>query len=296
MGSFFINLYVPSLGKKLRFKEFNNLLLLNILKFITNKDSKGFSDYIDFLIQENLLDKEFKDILNCFDKLVIMLQYKAININQELKFTIKNNDEKEASLSYNLFNIIKELTEKEFVTKTEIELSDSIFIGLTIPNSLYIENFDTIFSECLSYIRYGEDRVFLNSLPLDEKNKVLDSITGDKLNKVISFFDLSNNSSKNVSFMSENSKLPELNSLKVNFFNNSLISFLELVYLENLLSYFEFVYVMVNKVRLKLSEFFNLVPSESLLLYNLFKKDIEEQNKEIEQIGKKDKGPTIAKP
>lgn len=296
MDSFYINLYVPSLDIKLRFKEFNNLQLINVLKFITNKDSKGFSNYIDFIIEKNLLDKDYKNSFNCFDKLVIMLQYKAVNINQELKFVIKNEDKKEASLSYNLFNIIKELTEKSFITKTEIELNNSVYIGLSIPKSLYVENFDTIFSECLMYIRHGEDKVYLNSLPLEEKNKVLDSITGDNLNKVISFFDISNNSTKNIAFMSENSKLPELNTLKVNFFNNSLISFLELVYHENLLGYFEFIYVMINKVKLRLEEFYNLVPSESLLLYNMFKKDVEEQNKEIEQIGKKDKGPTIAKP
>jgi hypothetical protein len=295
MDSFYISLYVPSIDKKLKFKEINNFNLFTILKFIVNKDLKGLGDYFEFLLSENLLDKEYSNSLNMFDKFIIMLQYKAVNINQELKFVVKTEDKKESTLSFNLFNILKDLTEKTFLSNDEIEISENVFLGLSIPKKLYSENFDDSFNDIITYVRSADEKIFLNKLTQVERDNLLNSITGDNLTKIISFLNKVNDSTKEVSLLKENTHLKDLNNLKLNFFDNSLIKFLELIYFENLLNFFEFMYVMINKVKLSMSEFYSLVPSESLIMYNFFKKDIDEQNKEIEEMSKKGKGPTIAK-
>ena len=81
----------------------------------------------------------------------------------------------------------------------------------------------------------------------------------------------------------------------MNMFNNSLIFYLEIIFYENLSNFFEFMYVMVNKVKVNLSEFYELVPSEALIMYNFYKKDIEEQNNEMEKATAPNKGIPVAK-
>ena len=89
INRFKLQLFIPSLNRKEYFDELRNLHLINILKFITNKDTKGLSQYFDFLLLELLHNKEIFYKLDVFDKFIILLQLKAININSEIKFKLK---------------------------------------------------------------------------------------------------------------------------------------------------------------------------------------------------------------
>ena len=114
-------------------------------------------------------------------------------------------------------------------------------------------------------------------------DKIFELITGDNFKKISDFLSETNNQTENIFLIK---KVPNVinNELKLNIFNNSLIHFLEILYYEDLLNFFEFMYVMVNKIKIQFSEFYKLVPSESLILYNLYSRDIDTQNKELEKI------------
>jgi hypothetical protein len=293
MECFKLNLFVPSLDKKVKFKELTNVNLLTILKFVTNRDTKGLSQYFDFLLLNKIEEKEVFYQLNSFDKFILLIQLKGINVNPELKF--KSTEKKDISYTIDLLKEVKRFTESNIVTKKEIYIDDDITIGLSVPLTLFTENFDDSFIECIQYMKVKNETIYVNSLNENEKNKIFESITGDNLKKIFSFFDEVRTSTKSIMLLKKNDFIKELNDLEMNMFNNSLIFYLEIIFYENLSNFFEFMYVMVNKIKVQLSEFYELVPSEALILYNFYKKDIEEQNKELEKASAPNKGMPVAK-
>lgn len=283
MESFKLNLIVPSLNKRVRFKELTNFMLHNILKYITNKDSAGLSTYFEFVVSELIENKNIIIQLTNFDKFIILLQLKAINIKPDLIFKGKKEDGYEINYNLNLFDLLKTLTDLSLTTKKEIILNSDLSVGVTIPKKLYIENYEEVYDESIEYIVIKNEKFYIDKMNIEEKNKIFELITGDNFKKISEFLSQTNNQTENILLIK---KVPNVisNELKLNIFNNSLIHFLEVLYYEDLLNFFEFMYVMVNKIKIQFSEFYKLVPSESLILYNLYSKDIDTQNKELEKI------------
>lgn len=295
IDKFKLQLYIPSLDSKAYFNELKNCHLLNILKFTTNKDSRGLAEYFEYIIEDLIQDKKLFFKLDSFDKFIILLQFKAININPELKFKINVQNENKI-LAYNIFQEIKSLTEAKLIKEKELKIDDNFYVYLSIPSKLYIENFDDIFFHCIKLVKIDDQNFNFESFTDEEKNKIFESISGNFLNQIIDFLNESKKSCEDVNFLKVNNYIKELNSLKLNFFNNSMLGFLELVYSEDLKNLFELIYVLVNKVKLGITEFYDLVPSESLLLYSLYAKDVKSQNEEMEKSTKKSSMPLQTQP
>jgi hypothetical protein len=58
IDKFKLQLYIPSLDSRAYFNELKNYHLLNILKFTTNKDSKGLAEYFEYIIEDLIQDKK----------------------------------------------------------------------------------------------------------------------------------------------------------------------------------------------------------------------------------------------
>lgn len=282
INDFKLQLYVPSLDIKEYFGELRNKHLLSILKYITNKDYKGLAEYFNYLIYELINNKTLYHNLDSFDKLIILLQLKAININSELKFKINSNNENKL-ISYNIFNEIKKLIEIKFAKTKELKLDDNFLILLSIPSTLYIENFDDVFNNCIKLVKINDQTFSFDALSNDIKDKIFESISGNYMQEIFKFFEEIDKSCAGIKFLSENSYINELNALNLNFFNNSIINFIELIYSEDLKNIFELMYILTSKVKISLSEFYELIPSESMLMYSLYAKDIKHQNEELEK-------------
>lgn len=295
IDKFKLQLYIPSLESRAYFNELKNYHLLNILKFTTNKDSKGLAEYFEYIIEDLIQDKKLFLKLDSFDKFIILLQFKAININPELKFKINVENENKI-LAYNIFHEIKSLTEAKLIKEKELKIDDNFYVYLSIPSKLYIENFDDIFFHCIKLVKIDDQNFSFESFNDEEKNKIFESISGNFLTQIIDFLNESKKSCEDVNFLKINNYIKELNSLKLNFFNNSMLGFLELVYSEDLKNLFELIYVLINKVKLGITEFYDLVPSESLLLYSLYAKDVKSQNEEMEKSTKKSSMPLQTQP
>lgn len=295
INKFKLQLFVPSLNKKEYFDELRNLHLINILKFITNKDTKGLSQYFDFLLLELLHNKEIFYKLDVFDKFIILLQLKAVNINSEIKFKLKIDNENRL-ISFNLFNEIKSLTEKPFVKNKEIEIDKNFKLYLTIPTTLYIESVDDVFNHCIKTISIDKNLYDFEKLDVATKEKLFENVSGVHTQKIILFFEEIKESCKGLYFLSQNKYLKELNSLELNPFNNSIINFLELMYSEDLKNIFDLMYVLTSKVKISINEFLNLIPSESLMLYSLYAKEIQQQNDDYEKSTKKNDIPLKTQP
>jgi len=295
IDKFKLQLYIPSLESRAYFNELKNYHLLNILKFTTNKDSKGLAEYFEYIIEDLIQDKKLFLKLDSFDKFIILLQFKAININPELKFKINVENENKI-LAYNIFHEIQSLTEAKLIKEKELKIDDNFYVYLSIPSKLYIENFDDIFFHCIKLVKIDDQNFSFESFNDEEKNKIFESISGNFLTQIIDFLNESKKSCEDVNFLKINNYIKELNSLKLNFFNNSMLGFLELVYSEDLKNLFELIYVLINKVKLGITEFYDLVPSESLLLYSLYAKDVKSQNEEMEKSTKKSSMPLQTQP
>lgn len=282
INEFKLKLYIPSLDSKEYFSEFKNSYLINLLKYSTNKDYIGLSEYFDFIIHETLYKKEIFYKLDIFDKLIILLQFKAININSEIKFKIKSDNENKL-IAFNLFNEIKLLTEKKFLTYKIVEIEKNFSLKLSIPTALYIKNLDDIFNHCIKTIYLQDNEYDFENLDSNLKEKLFENISGTNTHKFLNFFEEVKTSCKEITLLSQNTHIKELNSLEFNPFNNSILYFLDLVYSEDLKNIFELMYVLTSKVKISIPEFLCLIPSESLMLYSLYSKEIQQQNDELEK-------------
>lgn len=283
INEFKLKIYIPSLEQKVYFSELKNLHLINILKFITNKDSKGLSDYFDYTVLDLIENKKYFNSLDVFDKLVILLQLKAINVNSELKFKINSSQTENRLVTFDLFKEIKALTEHKLVKSKELKIEDNFYIKASIPRKLFIENFDDIFNHCIKLFKINEETFIFEDLEEKMKDRIFESISGEHIQKIFSFLEEVNRSCENVTFLSTNSYISDLNNLKLNFFNNSVLSFLELIYSEDLKNVFELMYVVTSKLNISITDFYNQIPSESLLMYALYEKEIKHQNEEMEK-------------
>jgi hypothetical protein len=283
INEFKLKIYIPSLENKIYFSELKNYHLINILKFITNKDSKGLSNYFDFVIINLLENKELFNSLDVFDKLIILLQLKAINVNSELKFKISSSQSENRLITFDLFKEIKTLTEHKLIKSKEIEIENNFFIRASIPRKLFIENFDDIFNHCIKLFKINEETFIFEDLEEKMKDRIFESISGEHIQKIFSFLEEVNNSCNEITFLSSNSYINDLNNLKLNFFNNSILNFLEVIYSEDLKNVFELMYVITSKLNISITDFYNQIPSESLLMYALYEKEIKHQNEEIEK-------------
>jgi len=133
-------------------------------------------------------------------------------------------------------------------------------------------------------------------LNLSIKEKLYENISGIHTQKIIMFFEEIKESCKGLYFLSQNKYLNELNSLELNPFNNSIISFLELMYSEDLKNIFDLMYILASKIKISIEEFLILIPSESLMLYSLYAKEVQQQNDDIEKSTKKNDIPLKTQP
>jgi len=296
---FKLNLYVHSLDTKVRFNELTNFYFLNILKYFTNKDYAGVSDYFDKILYELIVDKNIFYILNNFDKFLLLLQLKAANVNPEVKLVFKNEKEpgKNATFSINIFKEVSKITENKFYIKDNIQINNNFSVKLSLPKSLFIENYDNVFLEIIQSIKIDESETAFNSLNNNEKNQILENIPGNYISYFTKFIENSNKTANKIFLFKKNNSIPNSSDLMLDFFNNNMLNYLELIYHENLYNFMEFVYVNIAKLNMSLTDFYNQVPSESLLMFNLFKKDLQMQQEEMNKSTEsKSKMPPLAKP
>lgn len=271
MEDFNIKVFLKNRKEYFNFREIKYKTYKNLAKTILNNNNLDICEFLDNLIATHS-NNNFNNF-NFLEKLIILLVLRIICISPVLEFNIQDKNKKQQLISIDLTKLLEKL--QNFDTEiNEIQTIENVKINFSLTSKLFL---NTLEEQYLSTIQ--NVTVDNNTYQVDDM-KILEILPTTTLKYAKDFFDkIHENLSKifliQISFGdSEKIELPL--SLK----DNTIIEFLKILFKRDLLSLYEFEYFFISKANLTYDLLYNSTPAELNVFMNIFKKDIEDKNKQ----------------
>ncbi len=266
--NFLYSCYLPFAKKNTLIKELSFNSYKNLVKNITNNNNKS----IDILL-EDILKTHVVDLPSCnfLEKIIILLTIRAVCVSDKLELSLGSKNFKQDINIIDFIKKIEDINLDNFYNK-KISLNDNIDVTLKIPNQLYYEDEYISFIETvlLNGSEYPVTEEILNNLPANvflEINEFKRDLEA-QLSKVCLF------KIKNPADLSENIEI----FLSANV--QSIFDFLKFIFKRDLLSFYEIEFFLFSKMNMSLEDLDRITPAEIDIYINLFKKDLEDRNKQ----------------
>ena len=260
--------------------ELKNKQFFNLLKFIQNQDFNTLSIFFENLIYELLVDKSEFTNLNIIDKLIILINIRSICISPDIEF------ESLKKLKFNkkisLTTIYKKFEQITF--KTESIIQKDLTCIFCIPKKLYYNSVDNLVESCIDKINLNSDVISLNECNEIEKKQILETLPGSIFVEAKAFLDKLEIYLNSFIIVKEDEHF-DFKTLELSLIKNTGFGFITSIFKDNLLNFYNLIYVFGNKLSMSPSEFFELTPAESSLLLSFYIKEQEEIKKASEQKG-----------
>jgi hypothetical protein len=271
VNDFIIKVFLPLKKQYYTFKEIKYSTYKNLAKTILNNNNADISNFFNNLILIHSNDKQIN--FNFLEKLIILLALRIICVSPVLEFNIQDKNKKQQLVSVDLSKLLQNIQNINFDDK-EVQFLENIEVNFSLPSNLF---YNTLEEHYLSTIK----SVIINKTVYDvNDSKILDSLPTSTLKYAKELFDkINNNISKYFLikiFFGENENLELPLSLK----DNTIIEFLKILFKRDLLSLYEFEYFFISKLNLTYDLLHNSTPAELNVFMNIYKKDLEERNKQ----------------
>lgn len=260
---FNVKVQLPS-GKSTRIPELKNRDFFSILKFCENEDIEGLS----LLFNDTLL-KGCKS-LDIIDKFYILILIRMVFVEPEIFFE----DSEQRTINYSVQNILDkiELFDND-LTKSIHKNKFTVELGM--PSVLYFENLNDIYLNVIKSVTANEQTINFTELTTVDKENILDNMPSIIFNEFNDY--IAQLSSKLESFVivDENSQF-NLQEININILSNGVINFIMLLYSSGLSSFFDMMYIFTKKLNFTLTDFYELTPLDSKVIYNIYQKELKE--------------------
>jgi hypothetical protein len=271
VNDFIIKVFLPLKKQYYTFKEIKYSTYKNLAKTILNNNNADISIFFNNLILIHSNDKQIN--FNFLEKLIILLALRIICVSPVLEFNIQDKNKKQQLVSVDLSKLLQNIQNIDFDDK-EVQFLENIEVNFSLPSNLF---YNTLEEHYLSTIK----SVIINKTVYDvNDSKILDSLPTSTLKYAKELFDKINNSISKYFlikiFFGENENLELPLSLK----DNTIIEFLKILFKRDLLSLYEFEYFFISKLNLTYDLLHNSTPAELNVFMNIYKKDLEERNKQ----------------
>lgn len=269
---FTIPIDLPS-GKRVRIQELKNKHYFCILKFCTNADIEGLSNYFKYILFEEF--KIRKDI-SYIDIIYILIYIRMVFIDS--KIYLNNTSGKEISIGLDtILNKLEELEQFKNVSYT----FDTFEIELGLPGEIYFEHVDDVIISAIQSVTINNtNKIIFSDINQSEKNSILNVLPASVYNTMISHVNNLNKKLGSVLLVDSN-EIFDIERIEVKVFSNQLMEFLKGIYMQDLKNFFELMYHYNNKVIHDATMFMELSPVDSNIILNFFKKEVEDKNKEL---------------
>jgi hypothetical protein len=267
---FSIKLELPS-GKLVKIQELKNRDYFTILKFCENRDLEG----LDELFSE-LFFKHDLNTLNIIDKFYLLLAVRMLFIDPDIGF----NDTAGTVIKYSINNILEKI---DLLGKDlEAEITESGFnLTLGLPNKLYFRTLNDVYSSVIKTVKYKDKIITFSGLSDVEKEEILSYLPNTLFLPINRYITQISNELQNFVIIEKNEKL-NIEEINSSIISNEFIGFLMSLFSTGLKGFLELIYIFSNRLGISTESFFNLTPLDSKVLVNIYNKDIEEQNKELQ--------------
>jgi hypothetical protein len=261
---FTVPITTPS-GVEVRIEGIDNRQYQEILKFCANNDYEGLEQFFDSVVFDKINEK-----LNCIDKFYILIALRIFFIDESIAIL---SDNKEITLS--LYNVLANLDKIELINKKYNV--GSIELELGYPDKLYYSNIDSYLDNIIVSLTLNGKTVYFKDMTVEEKTEILNFLPNKCLTVLYNHFKDITESFKDFIVVNEN-KTFNLDKISFSLISSNLISFIISIYNLNLLSFFETLYVFVNKMKADSELFYTLSPIDSKILLNILNAEIKAQN------------------
>jgi len=177
MVDYYFKVYIPSLDRRVSFRDINIREWININKSILNNDPEEIIQCFDLIIDASCIDKGLT--FTVFDKVVILLSVRAYSISTFCTIKIKDNEE-----------------QKEFEHKVELNsLLDSL-LRMSLPHKKAIESNDVTIEYGIPFYPVKDVDVinvvdYIHCIRKDETVLIDHTASRDELQQIVDSLDLS---------------------------------------------------------------------------------------------------------
>lgn len=268
--SFTIKIPLPS-GKSIRIPELKNNDYFTILKYCENRDIEGLNNFFNFTFFTN--DAASLDII---DKFYILLTIRMLFIDPELTFTDKTNSTLKISIN-NILEKIEHIREDFDITIT----ADLFELNLGLPTRIYFSDLNDIYTSVIKTVRYKNKVIDFTSLSNCERDEVLSNLPNTLFPVINKYITKLSDNLKDFVVLEQNTQF-NIQEIKTNIISNQFMGLVMSIFTTGLKNFLETIYVFTNRIKMDLSSFYDLTPIDSKVLINIYNKDIEAQNKELQ--------------
>lgn len=277
--SFYLNFEPPTLKTSLKIKELSFKQFRDLNKYILSDKNEFIEYYFNNILFENLENKNFYYKLSNFDKFCCLLLLRSVSISPELEMFQKKQNVKISVTDF----LNSCLNFKQIFNKTITHQNLEVIFGL--PNNFIIENFLELPHLMIKSVKIDDSTYNFDDIEINLKNEIIESLPGNVIFEIKTFFDEVVESFKNLEF-----KIPTLDeALVLNPYDGTLLELLKLVFRANLSNIYEMQYILVSKLHYTPEYLDNNTFAENLLVIRLFEDEIKRQ----EEQSKKSKTPNI---
>ena len=288
---FYSRVKMPILGKDIRYTHLNNHHYFEILKFITNNDDYGLSEYFDLILNELILEKEsIKDFTN-LEKFLIFLDLRSNSLGDIIQLNVDNGGKVEILLSAIKDKLISQISQLNLLKKIS---SNEIEIDICIPKSFIIDSIDKIYRDIIKCIKIGNEKLDFYFLTDEQIDIIINNIPASLTNEILDFIKINEEINK-INIITENKKIG-LNGISLNVFDKSMFLFIKSIFNEDLINFYEMQYTLISKMNISYEHFLNMNMNECRIFINFYNRDMKKQQEEQSKSQSSASMPSFSRP
>lgn len=270
---FFISINITE-NRVVKFLQLKNEQYFNLLKFIQNQDYSNLEDCFNCILQDLILDKTIYTSLNFIDKLICLLAIRSICIAPDIEFESK--EKIKLSKKTSIYSIYKQLEDISY--KERYTINNEITINLNIPKKIYYASFDDIVEGCIESVEIGDEIIYLDQQSVEFKADYINNLPGEVFTRAKEYLDNLETNLNTYTLIKGDTSL-KLEQIDLSLLKNTGFGLLSSIYKDNLLNFYNLMYIFTSKIKASLSDYYKLTPAESSLLLTFYVKEQEETKK-----------------
>jgi hypothetical protein len=279
--TFTFEIYVPSLDKHIRFKQFLNIHYKTILKYIQNNDNDGICDYFDWLINE-LSTEDIISALNRVDKFIIILNLYIICVESQLDITLNcESTGKDFKYTVDLVDILDKITNINISQRKTINIDKQFIVDLGFPIKLYYNSPEDLVFDCVHSIKSRTRTFSISKFNYSQRQQLINELPAVFLDKVYNYIIDKSNSFHNIPFLVINSPFDkEITAVNYTFnlVDDTFLEFIKNIFGESLISLYDLYYICSTKMNIDLQYLdTSMTPGETVILLKKYENDINKQ-------------------
>ena len=268
--NFKVKISLPS-GKSIKLNELTNADYLTILKYCENLDIEGLNEFFDHLIFKNNLG------LDIIDRFYTLLTIRMLFIDADLNFT----DIKKSTIKFSITNILEKIDNFNNDFDKTINI-DGFIIELGLPTAIYFRDIDDIYTSIIKEIKFNHNIIKFNELSQVYKDEILAQIPNILFTHISKYVTSISKQLQDFVIIDRN-EIFNIEELNTNILSNEFMGFILSIFSSGLKNFLELMYVFANKLKIDGATFLTLSPLDTRVLINIYNKDIDDQNKELQK-------------